>query len=89
VAVAAPCRNHPEREAIGVCVKCRVRVCSECSTKVDGINHCVTCLEALAAPARAKTAAPQAAGAASTIAGALLLATTAGLAWAFLELAMP
>jgi hypothetical protein len=47
VAVAA-CENHPQREAIGVCVKCRTRVCSECSTKVDGINYCVRCLSGLA-----------------------------------------
>jgi len=47
VAVAA-CENHPQREAIGVCVKCRTRVCSECSTKVDGINYCVRCLAGLA-----------------------------------------
>jgi hypothetical protein len=46
-AVAA-CQNHPGREAIGVCVQCRSRVCSECSTKVEGINYCVSCLSGLA-----------------------------------------
>ena len=30
-------------------MKCRTRVCSECSTKVDGINYCVRCLSGLAA----------------------------------------
>lgn len=45
---AAACQNHFDREAIGVCVKCRGRVCSECVTKVDGINYCVTCLSRLA-----------------------------------------
>lgn len=45
---AAACQNHPEREAIGICVKCRTRVCSECVTKVDGINYCVGCLAVLA-----------------------------------------
>jgi hypothetical protein len=44
----ATCENHPQREAIGVCVQCRTRVCSECSTKVEGINYCVRCLAGLA-----------------------------------------
>jgi hypothetical protein len=45
---AASCQNHPAREAIGICVKCRTRICSECVTKVDGINYCTSCLEWLA-----------------------------------------
>jgi hypothetical protein len=44
----AACPNHPQREAIGICVRCRARVCSECATKVDGINYCVSCLAELA-----------------------------------------
>lgn len=48
VSAYAACENHPQREAIGVCVKCRTRVCSECSTKVEGINYCVRCLAGLA-----------------------------------------
>ena len=44
----AACPNHPTREAIGICVRCRSRLCSECATKVDGINYCVACLRALA-----------------------------------------
>jgi len=47
VAIAV-CENHLQREAIGVCVQCRRRVCSECSTKVEGINYCVACLSGLA-----------------------------------------
>ena len=47
-AAAAACRNHPAREAIGICVECRSRICSECVTKVDGINYCVDCLSKLA-----------------------------------------
>jgi hypothetical protein len=47
-AAIATCENHPQREAIGVCVQCRTRVCSECSTKVEGINYCVRCLAGLA-----------------------------------------
>jgi hypothetical protein len=49
IASIASCENHPAREAIGVCVQCRTRVCSECSTKVDGINYCTRCLAGLAA----------------------------------------
>lgn len=47
IAIAA-CANHPGREALGVCVRCRTRVCAECVTKVDGINYCVTCLAIMA-----------------------------------------
>jgi hypothetical protein len=53
MAVAA-CQNHLDREAIGVCVKCRSRICSECVTKVDGINYCVTCYSRLAGHDRAQ-----------------------------------
>ena len=45
----AGCENHPAREAIGVCVACRRRVCGECATKIEGINYCVSCLSGLAA----------------------------------------
>jgi len=38
------CRNHPARGAIGICVICRAPVCADCTTKVDGINHCIACL---------------------------------------------
>lgn len=47
---ATACANHPRREAIGICVRCRKQVCGECTTKVDGINHCVSCLAELAGP---------------------------------------
>ena len=45
------CTNHPEREGIGVCVVCRLVVCVECSTKIDGVNHCKRCLSARSAGA--------------------------------------
>lgn len=45
----AGCENHPTREAIGLCVACRRRVCGECATKIEGINYCVSCLSGLAA----------------------------------------
>ena len=41
------CKYHPEREGIGICVRCRTVICSECSTKIDGINNCHYCLEQL------------------------------------------
>lgn len=88
---AAACRNHPDREAIGVCVKCRTRVCGECSTKVDGINHCVACLAALAVgdPAGPRpVTAPRSVRAGAIAGGALLVMVTA-LAWAMLEIALP
>ena len=43
-AVAA-CHLHPRRNAVGICIDCRVQVCGECVTKVDGINFCVRCYE--------------------------------------------
>lgn len=45
---AATCQNHPGREAIGICIECRARICTECVTKVDGINFCVGCYAKLA-----------------------------------------
>lgn len=43
----AACRNHPDRPGIGVCMRCRAVVCAGCSTRVDGINHCPSCLKAM------------------------------------------
>jgi len=84
----AVCANHAQREAIGVCVRCRTRVCSECSTKVDGINYCVACLAGLAVDgARAA-----ASGGKTRFGGAtavLYLLALSGLVWGFLELMLP
>lgn len=44
----ATCVNHRAREAVGICVRCRTQICSECVTKADGINYCVRCFSALA-----------------------------------------
>ena len=46
------CRNHPEREGVGICVSCRSVVCVECATKVDRMNYCMRCLQSAAQPAR-------------------------------------
>jgi hypothetical protein len=84
----AACPNHPQREAIGICVECRRRVCSECATKVDGINYCVDCLASLA-----KSQAPGVAGrrpqlAAYVSASAYFVVLT-GLFWVLLEVMLP
>jgi len=52
------CFLHPERKAIGICVLCRTAICSECSTRVDGINYCQSCLATLHQPQLAKIARP-------------------------------
>jgi hypothetical protein len=44
----AVCKYHPERSAIGVCVRCRTTICAACCTRLDGVNHCHACLEILA-----------------------------------------
>jgi hypothetical protein len=84
----AACPNHPQREAIGICVRCRRRVCSECATKVDGINYCVDCLAQLAqnAAARAPTRVPQLTAYVSASAYLLLLS---GLVWVLLQVMLP
>lgn len=87
----AACTNHLDREAIGICVECRSRVCSECVTKVDGINYCVSCLAALAersarrAPSEVRATASWLAGlSALALLGAAVLVT-----WGLLEVALP
>jgi hypothetical protein len=70
----ATCQNHPAREAVGICVHCGRRVCTECSTKVEGINHCSSCL--------AEQAGDLGAGVASAArVSRPLLAVFAGVAW--------
>jgi hypothetical protein len=86
----AACENHLQREAIGVCVQCRRRVCSECSTKVEGINYCVACLSGLAREGGRKVgartqASPRMAYAAA--AGYLVLLTSA--TWLLLQTLLP
>ena len=85
----AACPNHPQREAIGVCVECRRRVCSECATKVDGINYCVVCLAGLAKHGQFRDLSlrrPQLAAYLS--AGAYFFVLT-GLVWVLLEVMLP
>lgn len=44
----AVCYFHSDRPGIGVCMRCRVVICAECCTRVDGVNHCHACLKELA-----------------------------------------
>jgi hypothetical protein len=86
----AVCENHQQREAIGVCVQCRRRVCSECSTKVEGINYCVACLSGLAREGgrRVGARAAESAGRAYAAAGAYLLLLSAAM-WVLLHVLLP
>jgi hypothetical protein len=43
------CHYHPDRPGVGVCMRCRVVLCGPCRTRVQGVNHCHACLDALAA----------------------------------------
>ncbi|MBL8793372.1 MAG: hypothetical protein JNM56_05690 [Planctomycetia bacterium] len=43
----ALCHYHPERAGVGICMRCRVVICTACCTKLDGVNHCHACLKAL------------------------------------------
>lgn len=44
----AHCRFHPDAPGIGICVRCRTVICADCCTRLQGINHCHECLQALA-----------------------------------------
>ncbi|MGF1468391.1 MAG: B-box zinc finger protein [Sandaracinaceae bacterium] len=86
---AAACHNHPGRDALGVCVQCRQRVCAECVTKVDGINYCVACYQGLAAPPRREAASTEVSGTSAALwAGGLFVVLTL-LLWGFFEVALP
>ena len=84
----AACPNHPQREAIGICVRCRRRVCSECATKVEGINYCVTCLAELAQRPSGRRAVRVPALTVYLSAGTYFVGLT-GLVWVLLELLLP
>ncbi len=46
---ARTCRNHPDRPAVAACMRCRAAICGDCTTKLQGVNHCVSCLAKRAA----------------------------------------
>jgi len=66
-----------------VCTRCRAVICTACCTRVDGLNHCHACLEALRRVSTA-TLGPNISGAATAL---LLLGMTwillTGLFWLF------
>jgi len=53
----AVCYFHPDRPGVGVCVRCRLVICSACCTRLDGINHCHRCLSKLGARTEPKSGA--------------------------------
>ncbi|MCS6859913.1 MAG: hypothetical protein NZT92_06295 [Abditibacteriales bacterium] len=71
VPTSSRCVHHPDREGIGVCVRCRQVVCAECATKIDRINYCHRCLATLSAEGR--VTAPRRATAEKATAVALLV----------------
>lgn len=84
------CANHESRQAIGVCVRCRRRVCSECTTKIDGINHCVGCFAELAKEhAQPVHERPVDGAWGRSIAATVGFGVAVLLAWGVLELLLP
>jgi hypothetical protein len=43
----AVCHYHNDRPGVGICMRCRVVICTACCTRVDGVNHCHACLKVL------------------------------------------
>lgn len=88
---AAACAFHAQREALGVCVACRSRVCAECTTKVEGINYCVRCLAQRArSEARPTHTASSKPSRARVVIGAFVWATLLWLLlWGLLAIALP
>ena len=91
VPAAAACQNHLDREAIGICVECRARICSECVTKVDGINYCVSCYAHLADRGADRRIEDNKAThpAIAYLAGAALLLFATLMTWGLLSAALP
>ena len=72
-------------------MRCRSQICSECVTKVDGINHCVRCYTELAEAGATETQRADSPGSPALAWGAFvgLLGLAVLLTWAMLELALP
>jgi hypothetical protein len=43
----AACQFHPDRPAVGLCMRCRRTICAACCTRLQGVNHCHACLKEL------------------------------------------
>jgi hypothetical protein len=50
----AECFYHPDRPGVGVCMRCRRVICGGCCTRLDGVNHCFSCLEELGRPVESR-----------------------------------
>jgi hypothetical protein len=68
------CKYHRDRQGIGVCMRCRAVICMECSTRLDGINHCHACLKELGRSQEASSP-----GRFSNMVGTLLILAASGL----------
>lgn len=44
------CAVHPARPAAALCRICFTRCCGECTTRIEGVNHCARCLVRLYPP---------------------------------------
>jgi hypothetical protein len=71
----AVCKYHPDRQAIGVCMRCRAVICAACCTRLRGINHCHACLRKLGRQAASPT------GGVAQAVCILLILGLAGLVW--------
>ena len=69
-------------------MRCKARVCGECTTKIDGINHCVDCLAVLGGKA-SKPEERVAGQGVHRIAGILWFGFLSALVWMLLEVALP
>jgi hypothetical protein len=87
-ALTASCSHHPARAAVGICVRCARAMCSDCITKIDGINHCRDCLAQLQGAQRAAQIGPtlRVPGWLALSVGAIAISS---LAWWMLEVMMP
>ena len=87
-APSAICTHHALRDAVGVCVRCGDALCSDCITKIDGVNHCKTCLETLGA-AQNVEAPERLRGVSDFVALSFGMTLLSVLAWVMLEVLMP
>lgn len=75
---------------MGICVRCRVRYCSECITKVDGVNFCAGCFANMAGADAPEAIAGHVTGLfGSSLRAALYFVVLSALAWAMVEAVFP
>lgn len=73
---------------MGICVQCRKAMCSDCITKIDGVNHCRACLERVVrAQAQSRTEAKG--GVPPWLAISFGFAVVWGLSYMMIEVLMP